>query len=293
MMIQRNKISWFDLGNYIFLTFIFILMIYPFIYVFSISISDPQAVFRKEVIFLPKGINFRAYSGIFSSNALLIAFKNTVIYAGLGTLFTLIVSVVGAYPLSEPRFRYRNHISLLLALTMFFQPGLIPRFLVFNSYGLTDSMWVMILPTAFNFWYIILVRANIQMIPRALKESARIDGANDFQILYRVVVPLIMPILATVALFSAVTIWNDFFTPLIFFNDSSKFPLTLVLQRILIGGSTAGLGAGSAFNIGEQQGLFRAMKMATIIATAAPILLLYPFLQRYFTRGIFLGSVKG
>ena len=292
-MKQRDKMIIGDYINYLFLALFIAIMVYPFIYVFSVSVSDPQAVFRKEVILFPKGFSLRAYSGIFNSDTIITAYKNTVVYTVVGTCFTLLFSLMAAYPLSEPRFRPRIVIAMILSVTMFFQPGLIPRFLIYNSYKLTDTLWVMVLPVAFNFWYIILLRANIQVIPQELKDAARIDGANDFQILFRVVVPLSMPILATLALFSAVYIWNDFFTPLIFLNDSSKYPLSIVMQRVLIGGSTAMFGGGSAYNIGEQQGLFKAMKMAAIVATTGPILLLYPLLQRYFTRGIFLGSIKG
>ena len=242
-----RKMQLFDYLNYLFLIGFSCVMLYPLLYVFSISVSDGEAVWRQSVKLFPIGFNLDAYeaSAIAKANAVVRAYRNSIVYTVLGTTFTLIVCLLAAYPLSEPRFRWRGPISLILGMTLFFSAGLIPTYLAYQSYGLLNTIWVITLPVAFNFWFIILVRANISMIPRELKDAARVDGASDFRILLQIIVPLSKPILATIALFVAVAIWNDFFNPLLYLNEQlGKVPLDHHAAADADTGSHRGGGAG-------------------------------------------------
>ena len=288
-----RKMQLFDYLNYIFLIGFSCLMLYPLLYVFSISVSDGEAVWRQSVKLFPIGFNLEPYEAIARSNSVLRAYRNSITYTVLGTAFTLIACLLAAYPLSEPRFRLRGPISLILGLTLFFSAGLIPTYLTYQSYGLLNTTWVIVLPVAFNFWFIILVRANISTIPRELKDAARVDGASDFRILLQIIVPLSKPILATIALFVAVAVWNDFFNPLLYLNNSEKFPLTIMLRRMLIRGATGEVVQGNYSDTLQAKSFFRQVKMATVIVTTAPILLVYPFVQKYFVRGTLVGAIKG
>ena len=288
-----RKMQLFDFLNYLFLLGFSCLMIYPLLYVFSISVSDGEAVWRGYVTLFPVGFNLEAYEGIARANAVARAYRNSITYAVVGTTFTLIICLLAAYPLSERRFRWRGPISLILGLTLFFSAGLIPTFLAYQSLGLLNTIWVITVPVAFNFWFIIIMRANISSIPRELQEAARVDGASDFRILFQIIIPLSKPILATIALFVAVAIWNDFFNPLIYLNDSEKFPLTIMLRRMRITGSTGNVVQSNYNDSIQAKAFFRQVKMAMVIVTLGPILLAYPFVQKYFVQGTLVGSIKG
>lgn len=285
----------FDVINFLFMIFIIIIMIYPFIHVLSISISDSAPVGLGEVTWIPKGFNFRAYSMVLSSNAIGVAYKNTIIYAGVGTTLILLLSSLAAYPLSKKRFYGGNIIAFLLAITMIFPGGMIPKFLVIKTLGLLDSRWSVILISVSNIWYIVLIRTNFQALPKDLSEAAYIDGANDWRILFQIYIPLSKPILATVALFAIVSYWNSFFHALIFLNDSAKFPLQMILRKVIMA-NMEDLGLGEFLGKGnpaEGIGLIQKLKMATIIVAIGPIIIVYPFVQKYFVKGVLVGSVKG
>jgi putative aldouronate transport system permease protein len=283
-----------DYFNYLLLILFTFAMIYPFIYIFSLSVSDSWAVFTGQVWLWPVGFKLDVYDAVFDTNLMVRAFRNSITYTALGVLLTLIFCTLGGYVFSERRFRWRGPLSLLLGFTLFFSAGLIPTFLMYNSYGLKNTVWVMALPFAFNMWYIILIRTNIQSIPQELKDAARADGASDFRILVQIVVPLIVPILATIALFTAVARWNDFYTALVYLDESNMMPLPVLLRRVLVEGvSWDIIDQESLYQGHVQKAFFRQLKMATIIVTVTPILLVYPFVQRYFIKGVLVGSIKG
>ena len=289
-----RKMHFADYFNYLLLILFTFLMIYPFIYIFSISVSDGLAIARGDVWLWPKGFDLDIYKAVFDTDLILRAFRNSFTYTALGVLFTLFFCTLGGYVLSERRFHWRGPLSLLLGFTLFFSAGLIPTFLTYNSYGLKNTVWVMALPFAFNMWYIILIRTNIQAIPQELKDAARADGASDIRILVQIVVPLIVPILATIALFTAVARWNDFYTALVYLDEADMMPLPVLLRRVLVEGVSKDLlSLESMYGGLEQKAYFRRVKMATIIVTVTPILMVYPFVQKYFIKGVLVGSVKG
>ena len=289
-----RRMHFADYFNYLFLILFTFLMIYPFIYVFSLSVSDSWAVFTGQVWLFPVGFKLDVYDAVFDTNLMVRAFRNSITYTALGVGFTLFFCTLGAYVFAEHRFRWRGPLSLLLGLTLFFGAGLIPTFLTYNSYGLKNTVWVMALPFAFNMWYIILIRTNIQAIPQELKDAARADGASDIRILVQIIVPLIIPILATIALFTAVARWNDFYTALVYLDEADMMPLPVLLRRVLVEGVSWDLIDQESLYQGHvQKAYFRQLKMATIIVTVTPILVVYPFVQKYFIKGVLVGSVKG
>ena len=274
------------------ITIILIIIIYPLVFVISASFSDPLYLLQGKVSLLPKGFTLESYSKIINFNDVWMGYKNTIIYVTVGTLINLIMTTLGAYPLSRKDFFGRNIITALLVFTMFFSGGMIPTYLVVKSLGLTNTMWAMVLPSAISVYNLIIMRTFFQSIPYELQESATIDGASDFQILARIVLPLSKPILAVMTLFYAVTHWNAFFDALIYLTNRNKYPLQLILREILIQDDVAGA-EGLDDDAIQQAMSVEGMKYAVIIIANLPILCLYPFLQRYFVQGVMIGSLKG
>ncbi len=283
----------FDVLIYAFLVFVFVITLYPFIYVLSMSVSGATAVLGLQVWLYPKGFSLDTYKLVFQTPGVWQSYYNTVWYAVMGVLFNVVLTVMGAYPLSRKEFFARRFLMVFIAVTMFFSGGLIPLFLVVNKLGLYNTRWAIILPAAVNSWYIIITRVFFQtVVPDSLPEAAKLDGCNDIRILISVVVPLSAPILAVVALWSAVAFWNNYFSALIFLPDLGLQPMTVLLQRILIQNQM-----GQAFQM-SNLGVLRRMqyemqlKYAMIIVMILPILCVYPFLQRYFTQGVMIGAIK-
>lgn len=286
----------FQVSNYAFMALVTALMLYPFVYVVSISISDPYEIMIGNVKLWPVGISFQAYEIILKSPEILVAMRNSIVYATVGTLFALLVTVFGAYPLSVGRFRKKKFFLIFFAVTMYFSGGLVPTYLLIQNLGLINTMWAIVTPTAFNFFYILILRANFSGIPSSLSESAYMDGANDITILFKIMLPLSKATLATISLFSAVQLWNDYFGPLLYLNSPDKFPLTLLLRRYLIDAfdnpaMNEMMKDSKGRTIGS--GIVQSMKMALIVFSIIPIIVIYPFLQKYFTKGVLVGSLKG
>ena len=271
-----------------------IIMLYPFLYVFSTAISDQGQVMSGNVWLYPIGLDMTAMKQIMQYPMFLNSYKNTIIYSVCGTACTLLLTSITAYPLSRSNFRSRGVIAKIYLFTMFFGGGMIPTYLVYRTYGLVDNILVMILPGALSAWNIILCRTFFQGIPDSLHESAYLDGASDWTILWRIVMPLSKPVLSTIALFTMVGIWNDFFTGLLYFNDNSKFPLQLILRMILINASMSS-GSGADKNVMDfmQKASTQSLKSASIVISILPIICVYPFIQKYFVKGVMIGSVKG
>ena len=220
------------------------------------------------------------------------AMRNTVILTVFGTAINMVATILAAYPLSRPQFPGKNLIMVMITITMFFGGGLIPFYLLVRALGLYNSMWALIIPGMVSSWNMIMMRTYFQGIPESLSESARIDGANDIQILFRIIIPVAVPIMAVMILFYAVGYWNAWFGASIYLKDRNKFPLQLVMRGILIAGSQRDFDTGYLTGANKTQ-IFKGLKYATVVVSTLPILLVYPFLQKYFIKGIMIGSLKG
>ncbi len=282
----------FDLFNYVFVALLIFVTLYPFYYVGIVSISNGMAVLQGQVTFWPVDINFVAYEMIFGDEDILIAYKNTLIYTVSGTFINLVLTAFCAYPLSKKRLVFKNFFMTMIIFTMFFQGGIIPRYLVIQSLGMIDTIWAIILPQAIITWFMIIMRTFFRSIPDSLEESAYMDGANDIQNFIRIYLPLSKAIIATLVVFYSVDQWNNFFPALIFLHSEEKFPLTIILRQLVVVGEMSDqvgdIGSADDFALTEKN-----IKYAVIIFATLPILAVYPFLQKYFVKGVMIGSIKG
>ena len=292
----------FDVANHAAIILLMISMVYPFMFVISVSVSDFEAITFNEVKLLPVGpLQTKAYNVLLGATNILTSYLNSIFYA-LGTAtVTLVVTSLAAYVLEQRTLPFRKALILFVVLTMFLPGFFIPTFLLVNSLGLVDTRLIIILLPSFGAWYILVMRANIRtVVTRELQEAAFIDGANHLQIYVSLVLPLIKPILATIGLFTVVGSWNNFFLPLIYLHDRDKHPLTLILQRILLEGEIGKYSGGGMAQLWEDQGVpgfvgvgfFKSFKFAAVVVTVWPIIVAYPFVQKYFVKGILVGSVK-
>lgn len=272
------------------LIFAVLITLYPFLYVFSMSLSDPEHVIKRDVFLLPKGFTLSAYKTLLANPYVWTSYYNTIWYTVIGTAVNVVMTVCAAYPLSRRNFVLRRFVSMMITVTMFIGGGMIPFFIIVSDLGLYNSRWAMIIPFAASAWNIIVARTFYETISESLAESAKIDGANDITVLIRIMIPLSTPILAVIALFSAVGYWNTYFWAMVLLPDASLQPLQIYLYKILI--------QLRQDLVGMQIGLNRAiqveqLKYAGIMITVLPILFVYPFLQKYFVKGIMIGSIKG
>lgn len=294
MQIESRGDRIFSMINYFILILVTIVVMYPLLFVLSASFSDPQAVLRGEMLLWPKGVNFNSYLKIFQNKDIINGFTNTLIYTTLGTFINLVMTILAAYPLSRKDFVGRNAIMALLVFTMFFSGGLIPTYLLIKNLGMLNTLWVMIIPNAVSIWNIIIMRTFFQQsIPGELQEAATIDGCSNIKILTRMILPLSMPIIAVTILFYAVGHWNAFFNALLYLSDKEKFPLQLILREILIQGQTSDMVKMSTESAIKQQREVEGIKYAVLVVANIPVLVLYPFLQRYFVKGVMIGAIKG
>lgn len=271
--------------------FAFLITLYPFIYIISVSISDPVAIMKGKVYLWPVGFSTYGYQNIFHQPTLWSSYGNTLFYTVVGTFFNMIATVMTAYPLSRKTFCARKFFNFFIVFVMYFSGGLIPTYLVVTSLGFYNNRWVMIIPCLLSSYNVMVCRSAFAAIPEEVMESAQIDGANDLHILASIAVKLITPTLAVLTLYYAVGHWNDFFTALLYLTKAELQPLTILLRRIVISASTE-------FMNEVEKSDTRAMasiqiRYATIVTATLPILTIYPFLQKYFVKGIMLGAVKG
>ncbi|MBU5344590.1 carbohydrate ABC transporter permease [Paenibacillus sp. FSL W8-0187] len=294
MQIETRGDRIFNVINYTILILVTIIVMYPLVFVLSASFSDPQAVLRGEMLLWPKGVNLNSYVKIFQNKDIISGFTNTLVYTSLGTFINLTMTILAAYPLSRKDFVGRNAIMALLVFTMFFSGGLIPTYLLIKNLGMLNTLWVMIIPNAVSIWNIIIMRTFFQQsIPGELQEAATIDGCSNIKILTRIILPLSMPIIAVTILFYAVGHWNAFFNALLYLSDKDKFPLQLILREILIQGQTNDMVKMSTESAIKQQREVEGIKYAVLVVANIPVLALYPFLQRYFVKGVMIGAIKG
>ncbi|GMQ60167.1 carbohydrate ABC transporter permease [Vallitalea sediminicola] len=281
----------FDYIIYAIIILICILCLYPFIYVLSSSLSSPDAVTSAKVWFFPVDFNFDAYKKIFEDQQILIGYANAFYYTILGTLVNIILTISGAYPLSKRRLRGRKLMTILITFTMWFNAGMIPFYLNLRDLNLLDKRITLIIAFGCSAFYVILLRTNFQSIPDEIEESAKIDGANDLTILFKIFLPLAKPAIATVGLYYAVSRWNGYFWAMLILKDPKKIPLQVILKKMIVEmdiSEEAMQGADMMLSLSKETLIF-----ATIIIGVIPMLIIYPFIQKYFEKGSMVGSVKG
>ena len=292
----------FDVANHALIILLMVSMVYPFVFVISVSVSDFEAITFNRVKLLPVGpLQATAYNVLFGATNILTSYMNSIIYA-LGTAtVTLVVTSLAAYVLEQRTLPFRKALTVFVVLTIFLPGYFIPTYLLVNQLGLVDTRLIVILLPSLSAWYILVMRANVRtVVTRELQEAALIDGANHLQIYVSLVLPLIKPILATIGLFAVVGSWNNFFLPLIYLNDRDKHPLTLILRRIVLEGEIGKYSGGGMAQLWDDQGVpgfvavgfFKSFKFAAVVVTVWPIIVAYPFVQKYFVEGILVGSVK-
>lgn len=289
-----RKLKWFDIANGLLLALVSAVTAYPLLFVLSASISDPAAVLSGRMWIWPVDISFTGFEKVFANSDLLTGYSNTLLYTIVGTAINVIMTVMAAYPLSQPRFYGKNVIMALIAFTMFFSGGLIPSYMIVRDLGMTNTMWALIVPNAVSVYNILIMRTYFQAsIPGEILEAASIDGSSDLRTLLRIVLPLSLPILAVMVLFYAVGHWNAYFSALIYLTDRELYPLQLFMREILIQGQMEEMV--NAADRSHVQTIMdeEAVKYAIIIVANLPIFLLYPFLQRYFVKGVMIGALKG
>ncbi|MGE7823320.1 carbohydrate ABC transporter permease [Paenibacillus sp. NPDC093718] len=274
--------------NYVLLSLIALATLYPFLYVLSASISSPEAVVTGEVLLFPKNLTIEAYQAVFAEKEMWSGYANTIFYTVVGTLTSMAFTICGAYALSKKRLFGRTFFNLLISFTMVFQAGMIPTYLNFRDLDLLDTRTGIILGFAITTYNVIILRAFFQSIPEEIEEAARIDGASEAGVLFRVVLPLSKAAIATITLFYAVSRWNGYFWAMILLKDTDKIPLQVLLNRLVVQMKPSDtMLMDSAFSIGET------IIYATIIVAVIPIVIVYPFIQKYFVKGVMIGSLKG
>lgn len=274
------------------LVFITLLCAYPILYVLFASLSNATELVRaKGPLFYPKGFTVEAYSMVFKNPNIQNGYRNTLIYLVLGTTINMVLTTICAYVLSRSRFTLQRFFSFLITFTMFFNGGLVPTYLLIKNLSMIDTIWALVLPGAISVYNMIIMRTSFAGIPPALEESARLDGANDLRILLSVVIPLSMPVIAVLILFYGVYHWNSWFNAMLYIRTRSKYPLQLILREILIASSTTEMTVDASAM--DRENIDDVIKYATIVVATFPILCAYPFLQRFFVKGIMVGAVKG
>ena len=268
-------------------------VVFPFYNMLLVSVAKYEDIISTPLYLFPKAIDLQNYRMAVLYPNFINSVGVSLFVTVVGTGLSLLVTTMGAYALSRKDLPFRKFLFYFIVITMYFGGGLIPWYLVMKKLGFVDSVWVMIVPPLINTFYLILMRNYFQTIPEDLEASAKIDGANDVQILFRIMIPLAAPIIATIALFYAVARWNDWWLAMLFIQDPSKVPLTLILRRMVVD-ATIDLGNAmmNAMRDAHIQVHSRSLQMATVTLTTIPILLVYPFLQKYFTKGIMLGAIK-
>ncbi|MBB6020685.1 putative aldouronate transport system permease protein [Paenibacillus sp. JGP012] len=282
----------FDVFNYVMLGLLGILTVLPFLYIIGNSFATEAEITERSFFLIPKVFSFSAYEYIFSSSTIFRSIGVSVFITVAGTLVNLFFTLTMAYPLSRSDFWGRNVLMNMVIFSMLFGGGMIPTYLVIRGLGLLDSYWALMLPGAISAFNLIVVKNFFQQMPPGLEEAARIDGCSDLGVLWRIVLPLSKPVIATFALFYAVGHWNNFFSALLYISDSDKWPLQVMLRQIVLL-SQASVGDMANMDPNFVQPPEQSIKMAVIVVGTIPILLVYPFLQKHFAKGVMLGSIKG
>ena len=282
----------FGMGNVALMLALIVVTLYPLLYVLFASLSNPTLLAgHRGLLFGPLSLSLEAYRRVFENPMILTGYRNTLFYVVAGTTLNVLMTALGAYALSRRNLLLKNPVMFLIVFTMFFSGGLIPTYLlVGQTLHMQDTPWALIVPGAITTINLIIMRTAFNAVPLSLDEAARLDGANDWTILFKIYLPLSLPVVAVMILFYGVAHWNSFFPAMVYLRTRELYPLQLVLREILISSNvqnmTTDVSSGDVFAIGET------IKYATIIVATAPILLVYPFLQRYFVKGVMIGAIK-
>lgn len=283
----------FNIFNYVFLTCVTLLCLYPVLYIVFASVSNPnELIAHRGLLFRPLGFTMRGYATTLKDSSILVGYRNTIVYVVLGTAVNMVMTVLGAYTLSRPGLLFKTPLMLVITVTMFFGGGLIPWYLLMRQIGLFNNIWAMIIPGAIGTWDMIILRTGFQSVPRDLEEAAIIDGASQMRILADVIIPLSKPVLAVILLYYTVGHWNAWFNAMVLLNDRGRYPLQLLLKEILVENNVAAAAA-DAVEASEVDAYRELVKYCVVVVATAPILCIYPFLQKYFVKGVFVGSIKG
>lgn len=281
--------------NYMLLFLLLLIVLYPLIYIVSCSFSSGDALMSGKVRLLPVDFTLDSYEAVFKYNSIWTGYRNSIIYTIVGTAISIVLTLLAAYPLSRDDFQGKRFFTALFLFTMLFSGGLIPTYLLIKNLGLTDTIWAVVLPTSISAYNMIVARTFfVQSIPKELLEAAEIDGCSDFHFFLKIVLPLSAPIVAVLCLWVAVSLWNGYFNPMLYINSESKYPLQLVLRRILllsqVNFNTSNV---DPEKIAKNRYLSEMLKYGTIIISSLPLMIIYPFMQKYFVKGVMVGSVKG
>jgi putative aldouronate transport system permease protein len=288
---SKSRVT-FEILNVFFMLCMCVLMLYPILFVLAASLSGGAYVARGMVGIIPKGLTIQAYQAVLKYKDIWVGYRNTILYTICGTAVNLGLTICGAYPLSRKQFKGRGICTFFIALTMFFSGGLVPTYLVIRTYRMLNTFWVMIIPGAINTWNMIIMRTFFQNLPTELEEAAIIDGCSDFGVLLRIVLPLSTAAIMTIGMFYAVGHWNAWFNAFIYLRDHSLYPLQLWLRMIVLQNQMQDV-AEQLYSDIDENIISDTIKYAVIIVAAAPILSVYPFIQKYFVKGVMVGSIKG
>ncbi len=286
----------FDVINFIFLTLVLMIVLYPLIYIISASVSDPMMVGRGEMLLFPKGLTFEGYKRVFQDQDIWRSYLNSFIYTIIGTAINLVMTLLCAYPLSRKDLRGRNIFTAIITFTMFFGGGLIPTYLLIKNLKMINTIWAIVIPGAISVYNMIITRTYFQSLPIEMQEAAVIDGCNNTKIFLKIVLPLSAPIVGVMAMYYGVGHWNSFFNALIYLSERKFYPLQLILREILVQQemSTAIMSTGgNVETIIEQARIAEIIKYAVMIVASLPVIIAYPFLQKFFVKGVMIGSIKG
>jgi putative aldouronate transport system permease protein len=291
-MRSRKSVSWGQVILCTFLLLVTLLTLYPFWHVLMYSFSDPKQAMGGGLFLLPRGISFDSYILLFTNSNILQAYMNSLFRLLVGTLVNVLLTAMLAYPLSIRRYIFRTPITLMIFFTMLFSGGMIPTYLLVNSFGLVNSLWALIVPSAISAWNFFIMKNYFQSIPPELEESANMDGATPLGTLFWIIIPVSLPVIAAIALFYGVHHWNAYFDAVLYINSQDKQVLTIFIRSMMnysaVESTRAMDNTADMANISDES-----VKMAAIVAAVIPMLLIYPFLQKYYVKGVLIGSVKG
>lgn len=294
---QTNADRLYDIVILILISLLLLIILYPLWFVIIASVSDSSEVMKGNVIFWPKEFSFEAYEKVLQDPKIVTGYCNTIFYTVAGTLLNLVGTIAIAYPLSRRDFVGRKVISIVLTFTMFFNGGLIPTYLVYKEINLINTPWVMIIPGMVNVYNMIVMRSFFESLPYEMHEAAFIDGCGNIKIITKIVLPLSLPIIAVMIIFYGVMHWNEYFSALVYISDQKLKPLQLILRDILITSTSrvSSMMSGGAANTGEMDRIRTAesIKYAVAVVSTVPVLCLYPFLQKHFSKGVMIGAIKG
>ncbi|WP_461821117.1 carbohydrate ABC transporter permease [Blautia stercoris] len=278
----------FQVINTIIMILVIFITLYPFVYLVAQSFSSDAAASAGKVTFYPIGFNVNTYKYILRDNQFFRYYGNTIFYTVVGTFISVACTALIAYPLSKPRLRLNKVITPLVVFTMYFAGGMIPNYIVITQWlGLQDSMWSIILPNAISTFNLLVMKSFFAGLPEELEEAAAIDGMNTYQIFLKIIIPLSKPIIATMCLFYMVTMWNEWFTPMLYLDSKDKWPVALYVRQLVEGANNTEIGSSDASSVQAT------LKSATMVLTSIPIICVYPFVQKYFVQGMTIGAVKG